>query len=389
MRDAAAAREPSVGQPTRIPLSRPDITEAECRAVVEVLESGRLSMGPRTAEFEGALARRCDVQYAVSTSSGTAALHLAVRALGLGPGDEVITTPFSFVASANCLLFEGVRPVFVDIEPDTLNIDAARVGDAMSDRTRGILAVDVFGHPADWAALRAVADDHELCLIEDSAEALGSRYRGRAAGGLADVGIFGFYPNKQITTGEGGALTTDDEGLARLAASLRNHGRESEDEDAWLEHKRLGYNYRLSEIACALGLVQLGRLDELMERRRRVASWYDERLADVPGVSRTAVRPEVELSWFVYVVKLDSDRSREDRDAIITRLRARGIGCRNYFPPIHLQPFYRRNFGHAPGDYPVTEAAGARTIALPFHAGLKEAEVDEVVTALRELLERP
>ncbi len=355
--------------------------------MVEVLESGRLSLGPRTAEFEAALARRCEVERAVTTSSGTAALHLAVRALGLGPGDEVITTPFSFIASSNCLLFEGVRPVFVDVEPDTLNLDPARVAAAVGERTRAILAVDVFGHPADWSALRSLADDHGLRTIEDSAEALGSRYGGRAAGGLADVGIFGFYPNKQITTGEGGALTTNDPEVARLAASLRNHGREADrTDDEWLQHERLGYNYRLSEIACALGLVQLARLDDLMARRERVAGWYDERLRELSDIARPAVRPEVELSWFVYVVRLSDEHSREDRDRIIDGLRGRGIGCRNYFPPIHLQPFYRERLGHDIGDFPVAEAAAARTIALPLHAGLSEADVDQVVAALQEVL---
>jgi len=369
----------------RIPLAAPDLGPAERDAVLAVLESGRLSLGPRLEEFEGALARRAGTTHAVATSSGTAALHLAVRALGLGEGDEVITTPFSFVASANCLLFEGVRPVFVDIEPDTLNIDPDRVAAAVGERTRAVLAVDVFGHPADWSRLREVARGKRLWLIEDSAEALGSSLNGRAAGGLGDVGIFGFYPNKQITTGEGGALVTDDAEWANLCASLRNHGRDPGD-DSWLEHRRLGYNYRLSELACALGLAQLARLDELMERRSRVAAWYDERLADVPRVQRPRSRENVELSWFVYVVRLDEGYARDDRDRVIRQLRARGIGCREYFPPIHLQSFYRERFGHAPGDFPVTETAAARTIALPFHAGVRESEVDEVVTTLRDLL---
>ncbi len=369
----------------RIPLSRPDIGTAEREAVSEVLASGRLSIGPRTDEFEAALARRCGVDHAVATSSGTAALHMAVRMLGLGPGDEVITTPFSFVASSNCLLYEGVRPTFVDVEPDTLNIDPTQISSATNERTRAILGVDVFGHPADWDALRGVADDHGLHLIEDSAEALGSRYSGRPAGGLGDIGTFGFYPNKQITTGEGGALVTSDAGLAQLAASLRNHGR-GPDGDEWQEHKRLGYNYRLSEIACALGTVQLSRLDELMERRARVAARYDDRLEGIGGITRPVVREDVELSWFVYVVQLTDGSLREDRDRIIAGLRARGIGCRNYFPPIHLQPHYMEELGYGPGRFPVAEAAAERTIALPFYAALSEREVDEVVDTLRELL---
>lgn len=369
----------------RIPLSRPDLGEAEHAAVAEVLNSHRLSLGPRLEEFEASLARRVGVAHAVSTSSGTAALHLAVRSLQLERGDEVVTTPFSFIASANCLLYEDVRPVFVDVEPDTLNIDPRAAEEAITDRTRGILGVDVFGHPADWDALRSIARKRDLRLIEDSAEALGSRHRGRPAGGLGDVGIFGFYPNKQITTGEGGALTTNDAQLAAACRSLRNHGRE-EDEEGWLEHKRLGYNYRLSDIACALGIAQLGRLDTLIECRARVAAWYHERLADVDAVQRPPVRDDVELSWFVYVVRLAESYSREERDNIIFGLRARGVACRNYFPPIHLQPFYREKFGYRAGQFPVTEAAAERTIALPFFASMREGEVDEVVTILRGLL---
>lgn len=369
----------------KIPLSRPELGAAEREAVDAVIASGRLSLGPRLEEFEVALARRCEVAHAVATSSGTAALHLAVRCLGLGAGAEVITTPFSFVASSNCLLFEGARPVFVDVEPDTLNIDPTLARQAVSDRTRAILGVDVFGHPADWDALRVLAAERGLRLIEDSAEALGSRYRGRPAGSLGDVGIFGFYPNKQITTGEGGALVTDDLALAGLAASLRNHGREA-DGDEWLEHKRLGYNYRLSEIACALGIEQLKGLDQRMQRRAQVASWYDQRLRDMSGIVRPAIREEVELNWFVYVVRLGPDAGREDRDRILSGLRAAGIGCRNYFPPIHLQPHYREAFGYLPGQFPVTEAAAERTIALPFYAGLEESEVDAVVVKLGELM---
>jgi perosamine synthetase len=369
----------------RIPLSRPDIGEAELEAVREVLAGGRLSLGPRSEAFEEALARSAGTRYAVATSSGTAALHLAVRALGLAPGDEVVTTPFSFVASANCLLYEGVRPVFVDVEPDTLNIDPVLVRRAAGERTRAILAVDVFGHPADWDALGSLADEFGLRLIEDSAEALGSTYRRRRAGGLGEVGIFGFYPNKQITSGEGGALVTDDDELARLCTSLRNHGREPNG-DEWIEHKQLGYNYRLSELACALGLVQLERLEAMAERRARVAGWYDEKLAGIDALRRPGVRSDVDLSWFVYVVRLGERYTRDDRDRIVAGLRARGIGCRGYFPPIHLQPFYRGEFGYGLGDFPVTEAAAERTIALPFFSGISEAEVDEVVEQLGALL---
>lgn len=385
MNEAREAVKDRIDVATRIPLSSPDVGQAEIEAVVDVLRSGRLSLGPRLRAFERGLADRAGVRHAVATSSGTAALHLAVRVLGLGPGDEVVTSPFSFIASANCLLYEGIRPRFVDVQPDTLNLDPGAARAAITDRTRAILAVDVFGHPADWDELRAIAEEKGLHLIEDSAEALGSRYRGRPAGGLGDVGIFGFYPNKQITTGEGGALVTDNEEWARLAGSLRNHGREP-DGDEWEEHRRLGYNYRLSELGCALGHVQLRRLDEILAGRARVAALYDRRLKDFDRLRRPVVRADVDLAWFVYVVRLQGDRGRAERDRVIDRLRERGIGCRAYFPPIHLQPFYRRRLGCRPGDCPVAESAAERTIALPFHSRLTEGEVDEVVQALVELV---
>jgi perosamine synthetase len=369
-----------------IALSGPDLGPEEEAAVLEVLRSGRLSMGPRTAEFEDALAARAGVAHGVSTSSGTAALHVAVKALGLEPGDEGITTPFSFVASSNCLLFAGVKPVFVDIEPDTLNIDPGRIRAAITERTKAIVAVDVFGHPAEWDTLRTIADQHGIKLIEDSAEAIGSAYKGRPAGGLGDAGVFAFYPNKQMTTGEGGALVTADQDTADLARSLSNHGRGANNEEWWLEHQRLGFNYRLSEIACALGLVQLGRLDELLSRRARVAAWYNERLGGMDGVEIPTVRDHVEIAWFVYVVRLTEGATREERDRVIEGLKSKGIGCRNYFPPIHLQPFYREEYGYGPGDFPITESVSERTVALPFHPGVTEAEVDRVVETLRELI---
>ncbi len=374
------------GETLPVDLSGPDLGPDEEAAVLEVLRSGRLSLGPRTTEFEEALAARGGVGYGVAASSGTAALHMAVRALGLEAGDEVVTTPFSFVASSNCLLFEGVRPVFADIEPRTLNLDPDKVAAAITPRTRGILAVDVFGHPAEWDALRALARDHDLVLIEDAAEAIGSRYRGRPCGSLGDAAVFAFYPNKQMTTGEGGALVTDSPEVADLARSLGNHGRAASHQEWWLEHQRLGYNYRLSEIACALGLAQLRRLDDFVGLRARVAGWYTERLADLSQVRAPEVLDGIEMSWFVYVIRLSEEFRKADRDRILDGLKARGIGCRNYFPPIHFQPFYRREFGYGPGDFPVTEEVSERTVALPFHNRITQGEVDRVVEALKELL---
>lgn len=366
-----------------VPLSRPEITDLERAYVLEVLSTPDLSLGPKLAEFEKKLAEYVGARHAIAVNSGTSALHLAIRALGIGEGDEVITTPFSFVASSNCILFERARPVFVDIDPDTLNIDVEAIEAKLSERTKAILAVDLFGHPADWARLRDIADRHRIQLIEDSCEALGAEYRGTQAGTLGDIGAFAFYPNKQITTGEGGAIVTDDPEIAALCRSMRNQGRSIGDEAA--RHVRLGYNYRISDINCALGLAQLERIDEILMRRTEVAARYRERLDEVNGVEPPGVSPEVKMSWFVYVIRL-TGASRRERDRVIDRLESRGISCGHYFQPIHLEPFYRNAFGHREGEFPVTEAMGERTIALPFYNRLTEAEIDYVVEGLREVL---
>jgi perosamine synthetase len=366
-----------------IPLARPDITDLERRYVMDVLETPQLSSGPKLAEFENRLAAYAGVRHAVVVNSGTSALHLIVRALDIGEGDEVITTPFSFISSSNCILFERGRPVFVDIEPDALNIDPAQIARAITPRTRAILAVDVFGHPARWDELTKLARDHHLRLIEDSAEAIGSAYRGRKCGSFGDAAVFAFYPNKQITTGEGGAVLTDDGAIARLCLSLRNQGRA--EGDGWLQHARLGYNYRLSDINCALGLAQLERIDEILEARTKVASFYNECLGGLSRVGVPHVAPDVKMSYFVYVVRLSHDYTRRDRDRILRQLQTRGIGCSDYFTPIHLQPFYRE-LGYREGDFPVTEMVAARTIALPFYTRLSREHIEYVVKQLKELL---
>lgn len=367
-----------------ISLSGPDISEAEIAAVVEVLRTPRLSLGPRVPEFESAFTSYLGVRHAVACNSGTSGLHLIWQALGIGPGDEVITTPFSFIASSNSIMFCGATPVFVDIEPDTWQIDPRAIEAAITPRTRAVLPVDVFGSIPDMDAILAIARRHGLRVVEDSCEALGSTYKGRRAGTLADAGCFGFYPNKQITTGEGGMVVTDDDRVAFLCRSLRNQGR---DPDAgWLAHARLGYNYRLPDVNCAIGVVQMRRLTEILARRERVASWYVERLRDERRVTLQRVPEHVHMSWFVFVVRLRDDYSQERRDEILAGLTQRGIGCNNYFTPIHLQPFYRERFGCRPGDFPVTEALAARTLALPFHNAVSESDVDRVVAALRELL---
>jgi len=403
----------------RIPLARPDITEQEIEAVVAVLRTPYLSLGPKVEDFEKRLAEYAGVRYAVAVNSGTSALHLIIRALKIGPGDEVITTPFSFISSSNCILFEGAKPVFVDIEPKTLNIDPELIEAAITAKTKAILAVDVFGHPADWDELERIANKHGLKLIEDSAEALGSERRSREsrvesreskvqspesgvqspksetqenparsgwkkAGSFGNAGVFAFYPNKQITTGEGGMVLTDDEEIAKLCRSLRNQGRGEGDE--WLVHERLGYNYRISDINCALGIAQLARINEILEKREQVAQMYNERLKDIDEVAIPYVCPDVKIGWFVYVIRLSDQYTREDRDQILQKLKQRGIGCGNYFQPIHLQPFYRKMFGCKEGDFPITEHIASRTIALPFYNRLTEGEVDYVVENLDDIL---
>ncbi len=367
-----------------IPLARPDLTQREVDAVVDVLKGDRLSLGPKLPEFEQRFAEYCGTRHAIACSSGTAALHMVVRAMGIGPGDEVITTPFSFIASSNCILFERAAPVFADVDAETWNIDPQAVAATVSERTRAIIPVDVFGQIADFDPIRAIADRRGLRLIEDSCEALGGRHKGRMAGTLGDAGVFGFYPNKQITTGEGGMIITDDDVLAAECRSLRNQGRGPD--GGWLAHERLGYNFRLADINCALGIVQLSRIDEILTGRARVAEMYLARLADEPRISVQRILPDCRISWFVFVVRLNDEYSQADRDRFLTVLREKGIGCNNYFVPIHLQPFYREQFGFKEGDFPICEALAARTIALPFHARLTEADVERVVRELKVLL---
>ncbi|MBL0921375.1 MAG: DegT/DnrJ/EryC1/StrS family aminotransferase [Phycisphaerales bacterium] len=377
---------------TEIPLSKPDITDAEIDAVVAVLRSGRLALGPVTEAFEAAVAVRTGRRHAVACSSGTAGLHMAMIALGVGPGDEVITTPFSFVASANCILFVGAKPVFVDIDPRTLNMDPARVEAAITPRTKAIVGVEAFGNPAHMDAYRSIAARHEIPLIEDCCEGLGGVWRDRQIGSFGRVGVFGFYPNKQITTGEGGMVVTDDDRLADLCRSLRNQGRPSNQgghgAGSWLAHERLGYNFRLSDINGALGVAQMRRLDEILARRREVADRYMVRLMDHRDLILPTIEPDTLMSWFVFVLRLSDRYTSEERDRIIAGMRRHEIGASNYFPCIHLQPFYRKQFGFSPGDFPVAESVSARTIALPFHNGLTAAEQDIVTQTLSLMISR-
>lgn len=368
----------------QISLSRPDITQAERDAVLEVLQTPNLSLGPKLPEFERVFAAFVGSRNAVAVNSGTSALHLCMRSIGLQPGDEVITTPFSFIASSNCILFEGGVPVFVDIDPDTWNINPDLIEAAITPRTRAILPVDVFGQMADMPRIRQIAQKHGLRVIEDSCEALGATLTGQKAGTYGDAGVFGFYPNKQITTGEGGMIVTNDDRIRDLAVSMRSQGRGSG--GGWLAHERLGYNYRLSDINCALGIAQIRRVDEVLGNRRRSADHYLERLQGEQRVRMQKPLPGSQVSWFVMVVRLTDEYSAQDRDRILDSLRKQGIGCSNYFPAIHLQPFYRERFGHQCGQFPVCEALCDRTVALPFHGLLSEQEVETVCKALRQLL---
>ena len=377
-----------------IPLSRPDITEAEIRAVAETLRSGRLSIGPRLEEFERMVAHRVGRRFGVGVSSGTAGLHLSLLALGVGPGDEVITPAFSFVASANCVLYTGATPVFVDCDPRTLNMRVCDVEKRITDKTKAIIAVEVFGNPSGMSELAAISTKHEIPLIEDCCEGLGGRWRDEPIGRFGRVAVFGFYPNKQITTGEGGMIVTHDDRIAELCRSLRNHGRPSDSSEAgqglgqWLDHERLGFNYRMSEIQAALGVAQMRRLNEMIEARQRVAAAYTRRLMGHTDLILPTVEPDTFMSWFVYVLRLSDRFTASDRDEIIEGLRRHDVGAANYFPPIPLLPFYQERFGYKPGAFPVAESVSHRTLALPFHTRMTDRDVDLVCQTLELMMTR-
>ncbi len=366
----------------KLPMSMPDITAEEIQAVVRVMQSRNLSIGSRTVEFENLVAGVAQAKHAVAVTNGTSALHLCMIASNIGPGDEVITSPFSFIASANCILFEKGTPVFVDIDPKTLNMDPAKIEAAITERTKAIVVVHVFGQPADMDPIMALAAKHNLLVIEDACEAIGADYKGRRVGAIGKAGTFAFYPNKQMTTGEGAALVTNDEEWANLFRSLRNQGRDKF--DGWLNHSRLGYNYRMSELNAAVGVVQLKRLDEFLRKRNEVANAYSKALASVEELRPLEVAPTTtRMSWFVYVARLNEGIAR---DSVITMMEKRGIPTRPYFTPIHLQPFYRQMFGFGPGDLPEAEKAGESIIALPFHNNMKVEEIDVVCRSLKAVI---
>lgn len=370
-----------------IPLSQPDITNLEKEAVLRVLKTPNLSLGPKLEEFEKRVAGFVGVKYAVGVNSGTSALHLIIRASGIKKGDEVITTPFSFIASSNCVLYEGARPVFVDIDEKNLNINPDKIEKKITKRTKAILAVDVFGHPADWDKLIVIAKKYKLFLIEDSAEALGSEYKGKKCGSFGDAAVFAFYPNKQITTGEGGVILTNNKIIAELSRSMSNQGRDIKI-GKWLKHVRLGYNYRLDEMSCALGIAQLKRFNELSKKRKEVARIYNEKMGGFDDIKLPHIASDAKVSWFVYVIRLSGSYSQEDRDKTILQMRKRGIRCGDYFKPIHLQPLYKKLFGYKIGDFPICEDISQRTIALPFFNDLTEEKINYIIDNLRVIINK-
>jgi perosamine synthetase len=370
----------------KIPLSAPDVSEADIAAVTAVLRGTRLSLGVRLEEFERAVAEYVGVAHAVALNSGTSALHVLLLGLGIGAGDEVIVPSFAFVAVANVVRYLDAVPVFVEIDPRTLTLDPAAVKKAITAKTRAILAVHTFGCPAEMDALLEIARKHRLLVIEDACEAIGAEYKGQKAGALGAGGAFAFYPNKQITTGEGGVLVTGDAELAARARALRNQGRR--DTGDWFQHEELGYSYRLPEMNCALGAEQLKRIESILARREEVARSYERRLRGNPDLELPASDlPDRRISWFAYVVRLSERFTRADRDGLIQEMAARGIECGRYFAPIHLQPAYRGT-GCRMGDLSLTGSIADRALALPFFNRIAEEEIEEVCDVLGALLPR-
>ncbi len=364
---------------TIIDMAKPELDQSDINEVLEVLSSGRLALGPKAQEFEEIMAEYIGVKYAVAVSSGTSALHILIRALGVGPGDEVLVPSFTFASTVNVALYEKAKPVFVDIEPETYNLDPNDLQKKITKKTKAVLGVDVFGHPAEWDEILKVAERYNLKIIDDSCEALGAEYKGRKIGQFGDAACFAFYPNKQITTGEGGIIVTNNSEIHTLARSLRNQGRD--EMGSWLEHKRLGYNYRMDEMSAALGVSQLKKIETFLAKRENVAGAYTERLNKLGFLRTQVIKPYVRMSWFIYVITLEKGL---DRDNVMKKMAERGIPTRGYFSPMHLQPYIRDMFGIKGGELPVTEDIAKRTLALPFHNNLSEHEIDEVVEALKD-----
>ena len=378
-------------RPTLLPYGRQSIEECDIQAVNEVLRSDWLTTGPKVGEFEEAFAARVGTSHAVSFSSGTAALHAAAFAAGLKAGDEAITTPLTFAATANCVLYQQATPVFADVQPDTLTLDPALAATKITAKTRVILPVDFAGHPADLAAILELADRHNLTVIEDAAHALGAEYRKKPVGSIAHMTTFSFHPVKHITTGEGGMVTTNDAGLAETLCRFRNHGissdaRERQSAGRWhYEMVLLGFNYRLPDLNCVLGLRQLDRLDENLSRRREIASRYTRAFREIPGVISPAVTADANPAWHLYPIQLDLVHLSADRAQVFKALRAENIGVNVHYIPVHLHPYYRERFGYQGGEFPVAERAYDRLISLPMFHSMSETDVEDVIEAVRKV----
>ena len=376
---------------TLLPYGRQSISEEDIEAVADVLRSDWLTTGPKVGEFEEAVAAWVGAKHAVAFSSGTAALHGAAFAAGLKPGDEAITTPLTFAATANCVLYQGARAVFADVSPDTLNLDADRVAERITSKTRAVLPVDYAGHPADLDPILALADRHGLTVIEDACHALGAEYHGRRTGNVAHMSTFSFHPVKHLATGEGGMVTTDRADLAESLRRFRNHGissdaRQRSASGQWhYEMVSLGFNYRLTDIACALGLSQLKKLEANLARRREIAARYAAAFRNLPSVVVPSVRPNVSPAWHLYPIRLSPSRLRADRGSIFRALRAENIGVNVHYIPVHLHPYYRERFGYQGGEYPVAEAAYEQLISLPMFHGMTDRDVEDVIVAVRRV----
>lgn len=367
-----------------IPLAKPYIGDEEIRAVSEVVRSGILSLGPKLKEFENAFARFMGTKYAIAVNSGTSGLHLCMKALNIRPGDEVITTPFSFVASSNPVIFEGGKPIFVDIDEKTYNIDPKRLGYAITDKTKAIVLVHIFGQACNMNEIMKISEKRRIPIIEDACEALGATYNGRKVGAFGRAGVFAFYPNKQITTGEGGMILTDDDEIALLCGSLRNQGRE--DSGDWFNHVRIGYNYRLSEISCALGIEQLKKIDFILKKRKEIAAKYTARLKDIKGLITPYIDSPSDNSWWVYYLRVAEGINR---DMVLKYLNEKGISSKGYFyPPIHLQPVYKKIFGYKGGEFPVAERISSSGFIIPFFVELTDQQIGIVCETIIEALRK-
>ena len=391
-REALALHGGSPVRATLLPYGRQSIEESDIQAVIQTLRSDWLTTGPKVEEFEHSFADYARAKYAVSFSSGTAALHAASFAAGLQSGDEAITTPLTFAATANCILYQGAHVRFADVSPDTLNLDPDRVRDRINAKTKALIAVDYAGHPADLNCLLEIAERSGLVMIEDACHALGAEYSGRKVGALAHMTVFSFHPVKHLTTGEGGMVTTENADLAKTLRKFRNHGissdaRQRQSDGKWhYDMVLLGFNYRLPDIACALGLGQIGRLDENLRRRREIAAAYTESFKSIPGIVVPSIREQVQPAWHLYPIRIDERYLRATRDEILSALRAENVGGNVHYPPVHLHSYYRERFGYRGGEFPVAEAAAEQLISLPMFHSMTDEDVRSVIRAVEKVL---